>query len=104
MPFEPLTLTPRVPANWDIVTHIRLRPDARPDTGHALLRWEQLMMLADPDGIVALPIVLATIAPVRKLEVDREAAIKRDLRNWSNPRDHGNNSQDKGWLELGRLT
>ncbi|GAY22665.1 MULTISPECIES: hypothetical protein [Sphingobium] len=106
MPFEPLLQTPGVPTNWDLITHVRLVRGLRPDSEHALKRWEILKELAklQPERAFALPEVLAALDPVRDLPSGREASIKQDLRNWSNPRDHGNNSQDKGWLELGRLT
>ncbi|AEG50753.1 hypothetical protein Sphch_3138 [Sphingobium chlorophenolicum L-1] len=103
MQFEVLPQTPRVPTDWTIVTHIRLLKGVKPDTGRALQRWEMLKPLADEDGVIALVKVLASLDPMRNKESGREAAIRMDLRNWSNPRDHGNNSQDKGWLELGRL-
>ena len=104
MPFEPLPQTPGVRTNWDPITHLRLVKERRPDTGRALTRWGALRALADDEGVVALSQVLATLDPVRNLPSGREASIRQDLRNWSNARSHGNNSQDKGWLELGRLT
>ncbi|KXU29221.1 hypothetical protein A0J57_18215 [Sphingobium sp. 22B] len=104
MPFEPLPQTPRVPTNWDLITHIKLVKGMKPDTGLATKRWEELRRVADDDGVISLLRAFAVLDPVRPKGNQREASIRKDLRNWSNPRDHGNNSQDKGWLELGRLT
>jgi hypothetical protein len=66
-------------------------------------RYEQLKKLSDPQGLVPLWAVITGIEPTRKLASGREVAIKKSLRVWSNPRDHGNNSIDKGWIELGYL-
>ena len=72
----------------------------KPDTPFKTERWKELRSLADRDGLVPLAMALANLEPVRTLDGNRERAIKSDLRAWSNPKDHGTNSQDMGWLKL----
>jgi hypothetical protein len=103
MPFHILPQRPLTPTRWEEVTHLRLT-GKKPETNLALARWKVLKTLADGDGVVPMHKALAILDPVRNLDSGREASIRSDLRNWSNPVDHGNNSQDKGWLELGCLT
>jgi hypothetical protein len=94
---------PRERIDWQEITHVRLVPHRQPDSPHALQRRDQLRKLADKDHLVPIEVALAYLEPVRTLDGDREKAIKSDLRNWSNPTGHGNNSKDKGWLQLGRV-
>lgn len=103
MPFVAMPQEPGVPTNWTPITHIRVIEGKRPDTPHALERWTILAAVADLDGTIPLGKVFELVEPVRS-RGGREAGIKADLRCWSNDDRHGNNSQDKGWLELGRKT
>ncbi len=86
---------------WHDITHIRIL--RTPDMKHALERWEVLDKLADADRLVVVEQALAQLEPVRNLASGREASVRSDLRNWSNPSDHGNNGLNKGWIELGYL-
>ncbi|HYE00214.1 MAG TPA: hypothetical protein VEH84_12585 [Alphaproteobacteria bacterium] len=101
MDFIPLRQAPGMRTNWDQITHIRLKAGKRPDTKGAISRWKALTEGADSDGILSLNLVYQLIEPIRKGR-NHIQAIQSDLRCWSNDEDHGNNSQDKGWLELGR--
>ncbi|HUD31197.1 MAG TPA: hypothetical protein VMQ93_20205 [Novosphingobium sp.] len=100
--FRAITHRPRTPTRWEDVTHVRVL--RQPDTAFALERWQALNAAADRDRLVPLAEALRILAPVRNLKSGRAASIRSDLRNWSNPSDHGNNSRDKGWIELGHLT
>ncbi len=90
------------PTRWSEITHLRISEKV-PDSPHAIERRKVLRKLADANGTVPISKVLAELEPVRKLQVGRERSIKSDLRNWSNSVNHGNNSRDKGWLELGYI-
>lgn len=103
MTFQALSHRRSERTRWEEVTHIRL-VGRSPDTPLAIARREVLKKLADVDGVLPLHKALASLEPVRNLRGGREASVRSDLRNWSNPASHGNNSVDKGWLELGRLT
>jgi hypothetical protein len=89
--------------DWDAITHIRLKKLAQPDTAAAKKRWEALWAVADADGFAPVATAFRILVPMRNL-ANREAGIRADLRCWANDRSHGNNSQDKGWLELGSMS
>ena len=103
MRFVAIALREQERAPWDTITHIRLIEGQKPHTALAIKRWETLRSLADEQGIVDVGRAIDALKPVREKTTGREAAIKYDLRFWANPRSHGNNSLDKGWLELGYL-
>lgn len=103
MPFVAVSQMPKTRTDWTGITHIHLISGRRPQTAGALARWRALTAAADGTGLVRLEAALSLIEPIRQLAGGREAAIRSDLRCWSNPVDHGNNNQDKGWLELGYL-
>lgn len=102
MRFVPIPQQRGLPTDWDPITHIRLIPEERPSTPRALERWRTLCEMANPEGIIERDRALSELKAIRN-RGDNEASVKYDLRCWSNPKDHGNNSQDKGWLELGKL-
>lgn len=101
MPFHPITIVPGSRLTWDDVTHIKLL-GRKPDTPAAQQRYETLLKLADADGIIAKDVAFRELTPQRNLS-SRIRGIQADLRCYALPRDHGNNSQNKGWLLLGRM-
>ena len=103
MPFTAVTLQMNQRTPWNIITHIRLVDGVMPDTSMATARWSVLIELADVHRMIKLEDALLVLSPVRTLDGNRERSIKYDLRCWANPKGHGNNSRDKGWLELGYL-
>jgi hypothetical protein len=96
MRFLPILHAPRARTKWNEITHVRLVRGKRPDTPRIVQRWEQLRSMADAHDLVPINQVLASIKPTQR-------SIETSLRLWSDPRDHGTNSRDKGWLELGYL-
>lgn len=99
--FRKIVVAPNAPCNWDIITHVRLIKGRRPDTASALSRWNDLAAIADSEGLIPMVAITAKLQPMRNRPEGHLASVRSDLRCWSNARDHGNNSQDKGWLELG---
>ena len=102
MPFVPIQPHAGQRTDWTTITHIRLVEGKQPDTKAALARWKILSTLADADGVMPLYVVFSAINPERN-RGGHEAAIRADLRCYSNPTKHGNNSQNKGWIELSHM-
>lgn len=100
MPFMAIHVPERSRTDWDAVTHIRLINGRQPSTKAGMDRWRTLNRLADTNGVVPLAKVFVSIKPERNLG-DLEKSLKSDLRCYSNPITHGNNRQNKGWIELG---
>lgn len=97
MPFTPFTFGFGKRTDWDRITHIRLVPGVEPHRAEVREFRRQLVALADDEGLIEKEKALALPA------YRPSKGIRSDLRNWSNKPGHGNNNQDKGWLELGRV-
>jgi len=100
MPFVAIPQERKIPTDWAPITHVRVVEGKRPQTPRAMERWKILAAAVEPDGTIPLRRVFELVEPIRS-RGGRLAGIKADLRCWSNDDRHGNNSQDKGWLELG---
>jgi hypothetical protein len=103
MAFKAVHPRERARTDWDLpLTHIRLIEGRQATTKAGTERQRKLKKHADANGVIPLATVFAIIEPERNLG-DREKSIKSDLRCYSNPVTHGNNGQNKGWLELGYI-
>lgn len=98
MPFVPFVYQKGDRADWSRITHARLSPAIYPDKPGVQEIRRRLEAVADVDGVVSIERVFSTAAPYCPSK-----GLKRELRLWANKRDHGNNTVDKGWIELGYI-
>lgn len=101
--FVPLVFGHQERIDWAMITHVRIRPDARGDTAAGQKILDHIRLHAEQDGLARIENIYNGFPYVRKHKTELEA-IRADLRYMAGERESGSTPENKGLLQLGYLT